>query len=110
MTEDVQPWGVSAQALSQHEFEEEIEIAKRGDGELLHSVFAGTFVRAFADCRRCPSACLLWFMDDSEDPRDVCPNFDFCAAGKRLDDAGAAAEAFAQFDYLAASRRSLSKS
>lgn len=75
MNEQVLTWDMLAPTLSQNELKEEIEIARREDVDLLRSVFAGTLVRALADCRQCEGACRLWFMDDSEAPSDVCPYF-----------------------------------
>ena len=51
------------------------EIAQEGGANLLNSVYAGTIVRALADCKKCVGGCRLWFMDDTEAPMEVCPYF-----------------------------------
>lgn len=68
-------WGQLALALTQQELKEEIEIAQQEGVDLLQSVYAGTLVRALADCRKCVGGCRLWFMDDTEAPMEVCPYF-----------------------------------
>jgi hypothetical protein len=73
MNEQMQTW--AAPALAQQELMEELEIAQAGGANLLNSVYAGTLVRALADCKRCEGGCRLWYMDDTEAPADVCPYF-----------------------------------
>jgi hypothetical protein len=69
-------WGQLALALTQQELKEELEIAQEGGANLLNSVYAGTIVRALADCKKCVGGCRLWFMDDdTEAPMEVCPYF-----------------------------------
>ena len=58
-------WGLPVPVLTQPELAEELEIAQKDGENFRTSIFAGTLVRARADCKRCEGACRLWFMDDS---------------------------------------------
>jgi hypothetical protein len=60
---------------------------------LVDAVRAGDeFIFAMGDCARCQSACHLWFMSDSETPKDVCPYLiyfaDFGVKASRKDTEG----------------------
>lgn len=72
-------WATLARSLGQHELMEEIDTAHRHGIDLPHSIYAGTVVRALADCSRCQGGCRLWFIEDSEAPSEVCPHFDHFA-------------------------------
>ena len=65
MNEYMLTWGLPVPALTQPELAEELVIAQKDGENFRTSIFAGTLVRARADCKRCEGACRLWFMDDS---------------------------------------------
>ena len=78
MNEYMLTWGLPVPALTQPELAEELEIAQKDGENFRTSIFAGTLVRARADCKRCEGACRLWFMDDSV--ADGCQRAYCCAS------------------------------
>ena len=84
MNEYMLTWGLPVPALTQPELAEELEIAQKDGENFRTSIFAGTLVRARADCKRCEGACRLWFMDDSVAdgclPLSVCGPRAYCCA------------------------------
>ena len=75
MNEHMPTSGLKVPVLSQQELLEELEIAQKDGANFRNSVYAGTLVRALADCKRCAGACRLWFIEDTESPVDACPYF-----------------------------------
>ncbi len=92
-------WRISLRDNNQYEFLDEADVAQLIEGEpisLVDAVRAGDeFILAMGDCARCQSACHLWFMSDSETPKDVCPYLiyfaDFGVKARRQDTEGAIA-------------------
>ncbi len=77
-------WPMFARALRRHELMDEM-MAKQGV-EVIAAVRAGdAFVEARAHCRdcTCETACRDWFMEESGDPAEFCPNLDFFKGLKR---------------------------
>ena len=75
MNEYTPTWGLPVPVLTQQELLEELEIAQKDGAKFRNSVYAGTLVRALADCKRCMGGCRLWFIDDTEFARGCLPLF-----------------------------------
>ncbi|MGB3020505.1 MAG: DUF6455 family protein [Methyloceanibacter sp.] len=77
-------WPMLARALRRHELMDEM-MEKQGVA-VIAAVRAGdAFVEARANCRdcACETACRNWFLEESEDPAEFCPNLDFFTTLKR---------------------------
>jgi len=79
-------WPMFASVLRRHELMDEMIEAQGVD--LVAAVRAGDgFVRARDNCRKCQceGACRSWFLENSGEPAEFCPNVDFFRALKRED-------------------------
>ena len=65
MNEYTPTWGLPVPVFTRQELLEELEIAQKDGAKFRNSVYAGTLVRAIADCKRCMGGCRLWLTTPS---------------------------------------------